>query len=95
MSDTTCCHCTPRLWGLSDLAAYIGCSDAGAVTRLSGFPPAWTLPGVRGPRWHPANVTAFFASPPRSSAPDETDDAEPLRLPRISVAAITAATGVG
>lgn len=98
MTDTTAHHdpVPTRLWGLDDLAAYIGCSDARPTTRLPGFPPELLLPGVRGPRWHGPSVTEFFASlsvgnsEPAAASPEP----EPLRLPRVSAETLSARLAV-
>jgi hypothetical protein len=64
MTKTTERHAPPTglLWGLAHVAAYVGCADATPLTRMAGFPPPMTLPGVRGPRWCPDQVIAYFAS---------------------------------
>jgi hypothetical protein len=62
------------LWGLPDVAAYVGCADATALTKMAGFPPALKLPGVRGSRWFPTDVTAFFESLTSSAVSSKQDD---------------------
>jgi len=92
MDDNTTRHdASPtRLWGLDDLATYIGCSDARPTTRLAGFPPELTLPGVRGPRWHGPAVIEFFASLAASDTKPITTEAEPVRLPSLGSTALAA-----
>ena len=92
MDDNTTRHdASPtRLWGLDDLATYIGCSDARPTTRLAGFPPELTLPGVRGPRWHGPAVIEFFASLAASDNKPITTEAGPVRLPSLDSTALAA-----
>lgn len=83
MNRTNGRHAPPTglLWGLADVATYVGCADATALTKMVGFPPALKLPGVRGARWLPADVTAFFASLTSSTVriEQDTEDRPALR----------------